>query len=413
MADICASYTPSDRDAQRFWDQELVRQKGSLEVPDGFPKQIKSSLAWTAAEIGNKQSDWRLSLKEEEIAVIDAAVVEFEGSNPRIYSSNPVLNSRFKAKYEDLSALSTSTFRLPSWLSQRLRSLSDNLYDGAGFQIIHGLDPSRYTAKQKIIAYAGISAHICPQRGFVDVKAKGVIAHIVNVHAGDGKSKTTAPAYSNIPLSFHTDNCEIMAFFYLDMALKGGETRLSSIWQTYNELAANRPDVLHTLTEPLVMDTFKPLDLQPPRHVRLLQRTNCDKVPVLFRFSRYPITGWQRSRNPNIPQPNKALREAADAIQFIAMKNSIKLPVEKGDLLLVNDMALFHAREGFDDGDIPLKRHLIKMYFRDPNQGWNIPPSIENEWKMVYSPNQPDGTREETWHVLYESGIEELSMLNG
>ena len=155
------------------------------------------------------------------------------------------------------------------------------------------------------------------------------------------------------------------------------------------------------------------MELQPPRHCRLLQRTGCDKVPVLFRFSRYPITGWQRQRNQALNPPTQAQQETADVIQFTAMKNSITLPVVKGDMLFVNDMALFHARTGFDDDNIPLKRHLIKMYFRDPDQGWTIPPLMDNEWRKTYSPNQADGTRKETWHVLYEPGIEELSTLNG
>lgn len=46
-----------------------------------------------------------------------------------------------------------------------------------------------------------------------------------------------------------------MAFYYLDTALQGGRTVLSSIWQTYNELAKNRPDTLHTLIQPWVLDT--------------------------------------------------------------------------------------------------------------------------------------------------------------
>ena len=95
------------------------------------------------------------------------------------------------------------------------------------------------------------------------------------------------------------------------------------------------------------------------------------------------------------------------------MENRITLPVEKGDMLFVNDMALFHAREGFDDGGIPMKRHLVKMYLRDPEQGWNIPPSLEKQWGTIYSPNRPDGTRQETWNIFYEPGSEELSPVNG
>lgn len=66
----------------------------------------------------------------------------------------------------------------------------------------------------------------------------------------------TAHLSDTIRKSFHTDNCEIMAFFYLNTALQGGQTVLSSIWQTYNELAATRPEVLHTLAEPWVLDTY-------------------------------------------------------------------------------------------------------------------------------------------------------------
>ena len=45
-----------------------------------------------------------------------------------------------------------------------------------------------------------------------------------------------------------------MAFYYVDTALEGGGTILSSIWQTFNALAAN-PELLHTLCDPTVMDT--------------------------------------------------------------------------------------------------------------------------------------------------------------
>lgn len=85
------------------------------------------------------------------------------------------------AKFEDLSAISASTFELPASFSRRLRKLSDQLYDGVGFQLIHGIDPGRYSPRQKIIVYAGVSSHICPQRGFVDVIAKGVIGKPVMI----------------------------------------------------------------------------------------------------------------------------------------------------------------------------------------------------------------------------------------
>ena len=79
------------------------------------------------------------------------------------------------ANYDDLSQLSSLTFELPAAFSRRLRKLSDQIYKGVGFQLIRGLDPSKYTSKQGLIVYAGVSSHVCPQRGFVDVDGKGVV----------------------------------------------------------------------------------------------------------------------------------------------------------------------------------------------------------------------------------------------
>jgi hypothetical protein len=70
--------------------------------------------------------------------------------------------------HEDLSIISAETFKLPSELSTRLKAVCDQVYDGVGFQIVRGLKPEKYTARQNAIIYAGIGAHICPERGFVD-----------------------------------------------------------------------------------------------------------------------------------------------------------------------------------------------------------------------------------------------------
>ena len=95
------------------------------------------------------------------------------------------------------------------------------------------------------------------------------------------------------------------------------------------------------------------------------------------------------------------------------MMNSITLPVVKGDILFVNDMALMHARQGFDEGGVYMKRHLIKMFFRDPEKDWAIPPLLMEERMKMYGPNRPDGTRQETWNIYHKAGLEENSPMNG
>ncbi|KAK3071572.1 hypothetical protein LTR53_008380 [Teratosphaeriaceae sp. CCFEE 6253] len=387
------SYHPSEAEAQQFWSR--LRSEGNVitGVPPGFPTRLVSPLAWAPASVAAKQREWTLALTKEDAAAIDGAM------------------RSFAAKHDDLSTISSSTFELPEELSQRLRRTSDQLYKGVGFQIVRGLDPSGYTPVQNLTIYAGVTAHICPQRGFVDQACKGVVAHVVNVQGSDNGPSSRAPGFSNTPLSFHSDCCEIMAFHYLDTAPEGGETVLSSSWQTYNELAAKCPQVLHTLAEPWVMDTFKPYAEHPPRHVRMLERVDSDKI--LLRFSRYGVTGWQRTRNPALPTPTQAQLDALDAVQFTAQANGFALPIAKGDMLFVNDMAIMHARRGFSEHGQYLKRHLVKMFFRDPAQGWSVPVPVEGERERMYGPNRPHGSRSESWHAVYEDGLEEASMMNG
>jgi hypothetical protein len=75
----------------------------------------------------------------------------------------------------DLSRVSTETFVLPAELTRRLKNISKEVYNGVGFSIVHGIDPSRYSPEQNVALYAGIAAHVAPRRGFLDRGAKKVL----------------------------------------------------------------------------------------------------------------------------------------------------------------------------------------------------------------------------------------------
>lgn len=161
----------------------------------------------------------------------------------------------------------------------------------------------------------------------------------------------------------------------------------------------------------LTCTRFKSYSDFPPRNVRLLEKTDVEKV--LLRFSRYGMTGWQRKRNPNLPAPMRAQLDAIDAVQFTYMLNAFTIPSVKGDLLFVNDTVVMHARHGFEEQGQYMKRHLLKMFLRDPEQNWPLSPSAEEARQKMYGPNQADGTRKEIWNVVYKSGLEEDSPMNG
>lgn len=90
----------------------------------------------------------------------------------------------------------------------------------------------------------------------------------------------------------------------------------------------------------------------------------------------------------------------------------MSLPIARGDMIFINDLAVFHARDEFKDGDASMKRHLLKMYLRDPEQGWTVPQSLQETFGARYT-RKPGDLSPEVCDIDHEPGLEELSFVNG
>jgi hypothetical protein len=63
--------------------------------------------------------------------------------------------------------MSRETFPLPT-LGERLLELGKSLYNGRGFFVIRGLDPTRYSSEDNVTLYVGMSCWIAEKRGRQD-----------------------------------------------------------------------------------------------------------------------------------------------------------------------------------------------------------------------------------------------------
>jgi hypothetical protein len=70
--------------------------------------------------------------------------------------------------------ISPKTFPLSEQLSERLRSISYDCYEGRGFGILRGINPDMFTEEENVLVFAGVSAHVGSIRGFQDVKREMV-----------------------------------------------------------------------------------------------------------------------------------------------------------------------------------------------------------------------------------------------
>jgi hypothetical protein len=228
-------YTP-DHDKYLTRVQKHLKS-GTLDktLPAGFPSELKSDLVWDNTDIADR-FNWTYELTSSDLDEIEEAL------------------NHFKSSEKPLGFVNQETFPLPH-LHSKLREISDEIHNAFGFKVVRGLPVSTHTREEIIIIYAGIASHVAPVRGRQDNQYDGKPADVVLNHIKDWSksyeaNKIGAPAYTTDKQVFHTDSGDVIALLSLEEVAKGGESKLSSSWRVYNELARTRPDLIRTLAEP-------------------------------------------------------------------------------------------------------------------------------------------------------------------
>ena len=80
--------------------------------------------------------------------------------------------------------------------------------------------------------------------------------------------------------------------------------------------------------------------------------------------------------------------EALDAVHFTAEKHQLELTLQRGDIELLNNFALFHARRGFVD-DPSANRHFIRLWLRNEEKKWEVPEVVRRSAEEIYDKNGP------------------------
>ncbi|KAJ4307515.1 hypothetical protein N0V84_012680, partial [Fusarium piperis] len=108
-----------------------------MDLPTGFPEQLKGPMAWDASDLDQNPEAYTLVLTE--------------GLGlPR-------------------GSVDRSNFPLPEDLITKLRQINDTLNNGLGFQVVRGIDPTSYSEEEHLVIFAGICSHVATRRNwFID-----------------------------------------------------------------------------------------------------------------------------------------------------------------------------------------------------------------------------------------------------
>jgi len=125
---------------------------------------------------------------------------------------------------------------------------------------------------------------------------------------------------------------------------------------------------------------------------------NSEGRPIL-NFSRRTLTSndtFPRTRDSTLFEPlTEAQAESIDAIHFTALKHGLELNMLPGDMCFINNLALMHGRNAFEDSD-ESKRYFLRLWLRNPETAWKIPEGLRRVHDLVFQP-QPD--IEDYWDI--------------
>ena len=328
---------------------------------------IISTSLWHGGEL-SKTKDWVREFSPKEITEVEAAI--------DLCRPQPIQDIQLK------------DFPLPT-LAPLLVNLRHELIDGKGFALLRGLPTNNWSREDVIRAYWGLGVHLGHP---VSQNPEGhLLGHVQDI-GGDFNDPNSRGGYlSHARLPFHTDvGADIVGLLCLRRAKAGGFSSIVSVAAIYNKMLAQRPDLVEELTRPIFRDRRGEM---PPGKAPFYS------APVYSLHEGRLTTTFVRRfidsapRHTGIPSLGPKLIEALDLFESLANDTFLRLDMDfqTGDIQLINNLTLLHARTSFEDFTDPAdKRHLLRLWLAVPD-GWPLPDYYFERFGSLTDTGRPAG----------------------
>lgn len=244
-------------------------------------------------------------------------------------------------------------FPLPT-LTRKIARWRREIDQGLGFRLLRGLPVRRWTTDQAETFFWAFGLHYGTP-GAQNPEGD-LLGHVRDTGANPDEVRHYR---TNTNINFHCDAADVVGLFCLRAARRGGESRIVSSLSVYNELLARQPDAVARLYEPVLMDTkgeggVRYLPVRPCRYDGQRLRT--------FYHTDYFRTAVDHTGRNLL---SDADRQVLDLYNEIAGTQGLYLDMElaPGDVQLVSNHAILHARTGYEDHvDPEERRHLLRLW---------------------------------------------------
>jgi len=315
-------------------------------------------------------------------------------SGPQVWHGSEMLNSRkwirdltpvqlgeidaalagARAKDIPWDHIRRDNFPLPS-LQSLVADVRNELENGCGLVKIRGLPVDRYEPEDLRRIYFALGHHLGTP---IFQNYKGMLMREIRNEGADVGTRygqmsdasgtflsSLARTATNGALRFHTDRCDVVSLLCVSQAQSGGESKLVSTVAIHNAMLERRPDLLQLLYGVYWRS-------------RLGEEIGGDKIiyplPVFAvrdgrftsHYSRTYIEAAQRL--PDVPRLTPAQNEALDLLAALAEELCFQMKMETGDLQLLNNHVIYHARAPFEDDPASGRRRALwRIWLAMPN----------------------------------------------
>lgn len=309
----------------------------------GTPVEARS--AWYGRQLRTRADEWIWQLSDDDNAEIDAAL-----------------------------GAGGDEFLLPT-LAPKLQRVRDEVERGLGFAVLRGLDVSGRREEEAIRIFWALGRHLgtpIPQGG-----DGHVIGHVTDWGLDIRNDHSVHGYQTNYHLPFHTDGADIAGLLCLRNARSGGQSRLVSAITAHNELARSNPDLLAELCQPFHFDARgQEAAGQKPYQVLPIFTEHEGLISVLYK--RGYIDSAMRFPADEVPRLTRRQIRALDALDAVCAEPDVHLEMsfEPGDIQLVNNFVVMHARTSYIDWpEKQRRRHLLRLWLATPT-GRPVPPAF-------------------------------------
>jgi len=245
-----------------------------------------------------------------------------------------------------------------------LTALSD---DGPGFVVLRGLAPTGLDDQAGADLCRAVLARVGTPR------PEGSAAPLDHFVTGVGAPRTPVPAGAGDPprgsaaedagLAPHTDRAgppgppRLLGLLCVRPAPKGGESLLVSGHTVHRRLSGDRPSVLPALHGDFHFGAERTLARSGPVFAPTGGR-------LRVQYNRYQIERGHEAAGEPL---TAAQVEALDAVDEVLDDESLflRVPLRRGDLLVLDNHAVLHGRAPFTDHPDPLRRRCLARVWAD------------------------------------------------